>query len=68
MLVAALGTAEVTLNMKPGSLGNELSGGAGSADIMVAENTAICDTELNHQFFFGVMCDECNIHSCSLLS
>jgi hypothetical protein len=30
---------------------------------VATENAAIRNTKLNHQFLFGIMCGECDIHN-----
>ena len=68
LLVAALRSAQKTLYVKPGSLCDQFSGGAGGAYFMVAQNTAVCDTELNHKLLFRIVSNKCYIQDCSLLS
>jgi hypothetical protein len=34
--------------------------------VMLAEHAAIGDTELRHQFFLHVACNDCYLHSVSL--
>ena len=62
LLLAALHAGQTLVDLEAGRLLDELAGRAGRADIMLCQNTAVCHTELNHQFFFAVMCDECYIH------
>ena len=68
LLLAALLTREQTLDIQSGRFGNVLGGNAGRTQIMLAQNTAVGDTELSHQFFFQVMCNDRNLHSKPLFS
>ena len=62
LLSAALRAAEERADFKTGGFGNNLAGCAGGANVVAAENTAVCDAELNHQLLFLVVSNKCNIH------
>ena len=62
LLIAALGAAEVTLDIQTGCLCNHFTCSTCSAEIVSGQNTAVSDAELNQKFFFGVMCNQCYVH------
>lgn len=61
-----LGTAgrsgHIFLYRKTGCLFYNFTGSTGSTQRMSAENAAVCNAKLNHQFFFRVVRNQRNIH------
>ena len=62
LLVAALGTAQKALDLQTGSLRYHFARRSRGAQEVAAEHAAIGNTKLDHQFFFGVVGDECDVH------
>ena len=65
-MFAALFPREQSLDLQTGSFGNILGGYACGAQVVLAENSAICYAELCHQLFFHIVCDYCYFHDGSL--
>ena len=53
---------EVERDGQPRRLRHQLAGDVGGAEGMLRQNAAVGDTELNHQFFFPVVCHQSNVH------
>ena len=62
LFTAAMASAEKTGNFKSGCIGNKFSSSGSGAEFVFAEYSAIGNAELDHEFFFGILCDNCNIH------
>ncbi len=62
LLVAALDARQEPLHLQARGLGDHLAGRTGGHQFMLAQDPAVCRTELNHQLLFGVMRDQCNRH------
>ena len=54
------------VNVEPRGFGHQFSGHGGGTDVVLCKNAAIGDAELNHQFFFPVVCKNRNVHRCNL--
>ena len=52
LLISALRTAEISLDIKTCGFRNKFSRSTGSAEIMSAEYTTVRNAELHHKFFF----------------
>ena len=65
LLVAAQSAAEKCLDFKPRCVRDELAGGTGSAQGVSGKGAAVGNAELNHQFLFGIVRDQCYIHELS---
>ena len=63
LLVAAMGTGQEALNGQACGLADHLSRSARGHQRMLAQHAAVCDAELHHQFFFGIMGNQRNGHS-----
>ena len=53
-----LRSAEITLDRQSGGFGDLFARGSRCTEAMLAEYAAVCNAELHHQFFFGVMCNK----------
>ena len=62
LLISSLGAAEEFLDFKACRICDEFTGSSGCAECMSGKGSAIGNAELNHQFFFGIVRDECYIH------
>ena len=62
LFTAAVASAEETGNFKTGGIRNKFSGSGSGTEFVLSEDSAISDAELDHKFFFGVLCNNCNIH------
>lgn len=62
LLVAALAARHKAGDVQAGRLRNQLARGAGGAQAVTAQDSAVSDAELDHQFLFGVVSDQCDIH------
>ena len=55
-------TMEEFKNLQPGRFGYHLARRPRCAEAVPAQYPAVGNAELNHEFFFGIVCDECYIH------
>ena len=62
LLFPALLAGQQTLDLKAGGFGNILCRCTGGTQIMLAQNTAVGNTELRHKLHLQIMCDYCNFH------
>ena len=62
LFTAAVASAEETGNFKAGCIRNKFSGSGSGTEFVLSEDSAISDAELDHKFFFCVLCNNCNIH------
>ena len=63
LLFAALHTRKALVDFQTGSFFNKFAGGAGGTHLVAADNATVGNAKLHQQFFFGVMCNQCNIHN-----
>ena len=61
LLVPSLLARKKAEDTKPGSLGHELAGRPRRTDVVLAEDAAVGDTELDHQFLFGIVRDQSDV-------
>ena len=62
LFTAAVASAEEAGDFKAGCVSNKFSGSGSGAKFVSSENSAISDAELDHKLFFGVLCNNSNIH------
>ena len=62
LLTSALDPRKEALHLQPGRLGDHFACSAGRNQFMLTQDAAVCRTELNHQFLFRVMRNQCNRH------
>ena len=62
LFTAAMASAEETGNFKTGGIRNKFSGSGSGTEFVLSEDSAISDAELDHKFFFCVLCNNCNVH------
>ena len=63
LLVTAVFPRHEALYIQPGGFGHQPPGGPGGDQPVRRQNAAIRDAELNHQFLFGIVCNQCNRHN-----
>ena len=61
LLITALRTAQITLDIQSCCFRNELSCRSCSTEVMSAQDTAVSNAELYHKFFLRVVSNKCNI-------
>ena len=62
LLTSAVASAEEAGDFKTGCVSNKFSGSGSGAKFVSSENSAISDAELDHKFFFCVLCNNSDIH------
>ena len=68
LVLFRLGCAIPVPYITASALSSMFAGGTGGTEIMTAHDTAVGDAELYHQFFFGVVGDQRNVHGRFLLN
>lgn len=61
-LLGALLVVEVERYGQPRGLGHELAGGVGRAEVVIGENAAVGNAELDHKFLLAVVGQESYVH------
>ena len=62
LLVAPMGAGQKTLDAQARGLRHKLARRTCRAQIVLGKHAAVCNTELHHQFLFGVMRNQRNVH------
>ena len=60
---AAVLAGQEPLNRQLGRLRHKPPGRAGGDQVVVGQNAAVSRTELYHQFFFCIVCNQCDRHT-----
>ena len=62
LLAAAVVEGQEAVDAQAGGLPDLETGGGGGAKGVLGQNAAVCGAELDHQFLFVVVGDQCDIH------
>ena len=62
LLAAAVVEGQEAVDAQAGGLADLEAGGGGGAKGVLGQNAAVCGAELDHQFLFVVVGDQCDIH------
>ena len=62
LLAAAVVEGQEAVDAQAGGLADLETGGGGGAKGVLGQNAAVCGAELDHQFLFVVVGDQCDIH------